>query len=118
MPDVEITYNNNTITSLSDSGTEVLETSGTYLTDDITVAYTRTNGSATTPATTITANPTISVNNSGLITASVSKSQSVTPTVSAGYVSSGTAGTITVSGSNTSQLTTQAAQTIHPSTTD
>ena len=33
-------------------------------------------------------------------------------------MSSGTAGTITVSGSNTSQLTTQAAQTIHPSTTD
>ena len=40
------------------------------------------------------------------------------PTVSAGYVASGTAGTITVSGSGTNQLTTQAAQTIHPSTTD
>lgn len=72
------------------------------------------SGSATTPATTITANPTISVSNSGLITASVSASQSVTPTVSAGYVSSGTAGTVSVSGSNTSQLTTQAAQTITP----
>ena len=47
-----------------------------------------------------------------------SKTQSVTPTVSPGYISSGTAGTITVSGSNTSQLTTQAAQTIHPSSTD
>ena len=44
MPDVEITYNNSTITSLSDSGTEVLETSGTYLTDDITVAYTKSGG--------------------------------------------------------------------------
>ena len=76
------------------------------------------SGSATTPATTITANPTISVSSGGLITASVSASQSVTPTVSAGYVSSGTAGTVSVSGSNTSQLTTQAAQTIHPSTTD
>lgn len=76
------------------------------------------SGSATTPSTTITANPTISVSSGGLITASVSGSQSVTPTVSAGYVSSGTAGNITVSGSNTSQLTTQAAQTIHPSTTD
>lgn len=76
------------------------------------------NGSATTPATTITANPSISVSNSGLITATTSASQSVTPTVSAGYVSSGTAGTVTVSGSNTSQLTTQAAQTIHPSATD
>ena len=63
------------------------------------------SGSATTPATTITANPTISVSASGLVTASVSKTQGVTPTVSAGYVSSGTSGTITVSGSNTSQLT-------------
>lgn len=72
------------------------------------------SGSATTPATTITANPTISVSSGGLITASVSASQSVTPTVSAGYVSSGTAGTVSVSGSNTSQLTTQAAQTITP----
>ena len=77
------------------------------------------SGSATTPATTVTANPTISVNSStGLITATTSATQSVTPTVSAGYVSAGTAGTITVSGSNTNQLTVQAAQTIHPSTTD
>ena len=77
------------------------------------------SGSAATPATTITANPTISVNSStGVITATASATQSVTPTVSAGYVSSGTAGTITVSGSNTSNLTTQAAQTIHPSTSD
>ena len=76
------------------------------------------SGSAKTPATTITANPTVSVNSSGLITATVSKTQNVTPTVSAGYVASGTAGTITVTGSGTNQLTTQAAQTIHPSTTD
>lgn len=41
MPDVEIKYNNATIASLSDSGTEVLETNGTYLTDDITVEYTK-----------------------------------------------------------------------------
>lgn len=77
------------------------------------------SGSATTPATSITANPSISVNSStGVITASVSKTQSVTPTVSAGYVASGTAGTVTVSGSNTSNLTTQGAQTIHPSSSD
>lgn len=73
------------------------------------------SGSASTPATTITANPSISVNSStGVITASVSGSKSVTPTVSSGYVSSGTAGTITVSGSNTSQLSTQAGATITP----
>lgn len=76
------------------------------------------SGSATTPATSITANPSISVSSSGLITATASASKSITPTVSAGYVSSGTAGTVTVSGSNTSQLATQAAQTITPTTTD
>lgn len=76
------------------------------------------SGSATTPTTTITANPTISINSSGLITASVSGSQSVTPSVSAGYVSSGTAGTVSVSGSKTSQLTTKAAATYYPSTTE
>lgn len=72
-------------------------------------------GSASTPATTITANPSISVNGStGLITATASASKNVTPTVSEGYVSSGTAGTIAVSGSNTSQLNVQAATTITP----
>lgn len=72
------------------------------------------SGSASTPATTITANPSISVSASGLITATASASQSITPSVSAGYVSSGTAGTVSVSGSNTQQLTTQAAVTITP----
>lgn len=75
-------------------------------------------GSATTPATTITANPSISVNSSGLITATNSKTQSITPAVVEGYVSSGTAGTITVNGSNTSQLTTKSAETFYPSSSD
>lgn len=74
------------------------------------------SGSVTTPATTVTANPSISVNSSGLITATASATQSVTPTVSAGYISAGTAGTVTVSGNNTQQLSTQAATTITPST--
>ena len=73
------------------------------------------SGSATTPSTSITANPTISVNASGLITSSVSASQAVTPTVSSGFVSSGTSGNISVSGSNTSQLSTQGATIIIPS---
>lgn len=99
------------------SGTKTISASGTT---DVTnyESASVASGSAKTPNTTITANPTVSVNSSGLITATVSKTQSVTPTVSAGYVASGTAGTITVSGSGTKQLTTQAAQTIHPSTTD
>lgn len=99
------------------SGTKTISASGTT---DVTnyESVSVASGSAKTPNTTITANPTVSVDSSGLITASVSKTQSVTPTVSAGYVASGTAGTIKVSGSGTNQLTTQAAQTIHPSTTD
>ena len=99
------------------SGTKTISASGTT---DVTnyASASVASGSASTPATTITANPTISVSSGGLITASVSASQSVTPTVSAGYVSSGTAGTVSVSGSNTSQLTTQAAQTITPTTTN
>ena len=75
-------------------------------------------GSAATPATTITKNPTISVDTNGLITASVSGTESITPTVSEGYVEAGTAGTITVAGSATSQLTTKATATITPGTTD
>lgn len=76
------------------------------------------SGSAKTPATTITATPSLSINSSGVVTASVSATQNVTPTVSAGYVSSGTAGAITVSGSDTLELDTQGAQTITPSTSN
>lgn len=55
-------------------------------------------GSATTPSTTITKNPSITASG-GTISASYSGSQSVTPTVSAGYITSGTAGTISTTGS-------------------
>lgn len=60
-------------------------------------------GSATTPATTITANPgspTWNSTNSNYVI-SVSKTQNITPSVSAGWVASGTAGTVTVTGSST-----------------
>lgn len=77
------------------------------------------SGSATTPATTITANPTVSVNSStGLITATVTGSKSITPTISAGYVSAGTAGTVSVSGSGTEQLSVLGATSYTPGTTD
>lgn len=102
-----------TASNLSASGKTVTVPSGYYATQATKDVDT---GSATTPATTITANPTISINTStGLITASNSKTQSVTPTVSAGYVSSGTAGTITVNGSNTSQMTVKGTKTYNVS---
>ena len=101
---------------LSASGDTVTAPAGYYASS---ASKSVASGSAATPATTITATPTISVNSStGVITASVNASQSVTPTVSAGYVSAGTAGTITASGSDTEQMSVQAAQTIHPSTSD
>ena len=71
-------------------------------------------GAATTPATSITVNPTVSVDSNGLVTASVSASQSVTPTVNEGYVMSGTAGTVSVQGNSTLHLSTQAGETITP----
>ena len=104
-----------TASNLTASGATVTVPAGYYASQATKSVAT---GSAKTPATTVTKNPTISVNSSGKITASVSGTQSVTPTVTAGYVSSGTAGTITVSGSATKQLTTQAAQTITPGTSN
>lgn len=71
-------------------------------------------GTATTPTDTITATPAIQINSAGLITATNNASKSITPVVTAGYVSTGIAGTISVNGSNTLQLSTQASQTITP----
>ena len=101
--------------ALSVSGATVSGASGYY---DEAVSATVASGSATTPDTSITANPSISVGSNGLISASVSKTQSVTPTVQEGYVTTGTAGNVTVSGSNTSQLPTQAGTTITPTTSE
>lgn len=96
---------------------QTLDTSDKVMDDDVTVQAVS-QGSATTPATIITADPTISVSSGGLITAQVNKTQQITPTVVEGYVSAGTPGNVGVSGSNTEQLTVQSAQTIHPASTD
>lgn len=113
----KITGNITTKTSsdLTTNGATVTVPSGYYASQ---ASKSVPNGTVATPATTVTKNPTISVNSSGLITASVSGTQSVTPTVTAGYVSSGTAGTITVSGSATKQLTTKGTTTITPTTSN
>lgn len=110
-------------TAVSVSASELV--SGTYSvtssgTKDVTnyASVSVPSGSAETPDAAITANPSISVNASGLITATASASKDITPSVSAGYVSSGTVGTVTVSGSNSQQLTTLGATTYNTSTTD
>lgn len=73
-------------------------------------------GSATTPATTITKNPTVTVSNGGLITAAFSTTKSITPTVVPGYITSGISGNIVVNGNTLAQLLTTPGSTITPST--
>lgn len=132
---ITVSYDGDTIIDATNGGAFKLCTAGKFLTDDISVtsdvvqrssadliasdatvtvpagyygggaSKSVASGSATTPATTITANPTITVNTTtGVVTATTSASKSVTPAVSAGYVSAGTAGTVTVNGSGTSQI--------------
>lgn len=71
-------------------------------------------GSAKTPTVNVEANPTITMDGSGLVTASYAKTESITPNVTAGYVASGTAGNVTFRGSSTYQLPSQAATAITP----
>ncbi len=104
-----------TSSDLTASGAVVTVPSGYYSSE---VTKSVATGSAAVPASTVTANPSISVSSSGLITATVSGSQNVSPSITAGYVSSGTAGLISVSGSTTSQLTTTAASTYNVSTSN
>lgn len=61
-------------------------------------------GTAKTPTTNVEENPTINVDGNGLVTASYTKTKAITPTVTAGYVSSGTSGNVTFSGSSSYQL--------------
>ena len=76
-------------------------------------------GSAFPPATTITTNPSFTfVSSTGKVTASYTGTSYVTPTVTAGWVTTGTSGVISTTGTSTYTLTTQAAQTIYPSTAD
>lgn len=102
-----------TAANLTANGSTITAAAGYY---SSAVSKSISGGTATTPATTITANPTITVNANGLITATTSTSQNITPTIVSGYISTGTAGKISVSGTNTSQLTSVAAATIYPST--
>ncbi len=110
---ITLTANVNTRASsdMTASGNTVTAPAGYY---GSSASKTVQSGSATTPTGGITANPSISVSSGGLITASVSKSESITPIIQEGYVTSGTAGTVTFSGSNTSQLSTQSGTTITP----
>ncbi len=109
------TIPNKSSSDLTSSGATVTVPAGYYSAQSTKAVA---SGSAAVPASTVTADPTISVSSGGLITATVSAKKSISPTVTAGYVSSGNSGTITVSGSNTSQLTTLAASTYNVSSSN
>lgn len=72
------------------------------------------------PSMSVTANPSITIDSStGLVSSAVSSpTNAIVPSITAGYVgpASFSAGNVAVSGSNTSQLSTQAAATITPTT--
>ena len=96
---------------LSASGATVTAPAGYY---QNAATKTISNGSVTAPATISGTSASVST---GTNTLTLSKTVSVTPNVtSAGYISSGTAGNASVS--LTASVTTQGAQTIHPSTSN
>ena len=99
-----------TSSDLTASGDTVTVPSG-YFASSATKAVA--GGSATAPATITGTSATLST---GTNTLTLSKTISVTPTVSAGYVSSGTAGNSAVS--LTASVTTKGAATITPTTSD
>lgn len=99
------------------TGTLTISAAGTHNTYKYSAA-TVAAGSAFPPAVTITTNPTIGVNTSGVVTATYTGSSSITPTVNAGYVTTGTAGTVSTTGTSTYQLTSKAAATYNTSTAD
>lgn len=93
------------ITIDKQSGTVVtLGTSQKYIEKNIQLTLNVQSGSVSISNVNVTSNPTIVVNEEGLITATVSALENVSPTIVPGYVSSGTAGIINVSGNTTLQL--------------
>lgn len=95
---------------LTASGATVTVPAGHYSTN---ATKSISNGSATAPATISGTSASVST---GTNTLTLSKTVSVTPTVSAGYVASGTAGNSSIS--LTASVTTKAAATITPGTSN
>lgn len=95
---------------------QVLQTNGKKMTDDLTVES-MPEGSVTIYPTSVFLIPGISVDGNGLITVTVSnETAQIVAGVVPGYVSSVGRGTVTYSGSNTSQLSTKGEISVTPST--
>lgn len=94
-----------TITITKQSGTTVtFEASGKYIEKDIELTLNVKAGSASVPNTTLTSNPSITMSNTGLVTASNGNTFYLLPNIKAGYVSSGSVGSLSVTGSSTYQI--------------
>lgn len=104
------TITTNTGSDISASGDTVTVPAGYYATQQTKAVSA---GSATAPATITGSSASVST---GTNTITLSKTVSVTPSVTAGYVSSGTAGNSSVS--LTASVTTKAAATITPTTSN
>ena len=104
-------------TDLSASGNTVSVPAGYY---ESAASKAVAGGVVNMPSMSVTANPSITIDSStGLVSSAVSSpTNAIVPSITAGYVgtASFSAGNVAVSGSNTSQLSTQAAATITPTT--
>lgn len=107
------------LTDTTATASEILQGYGAYGADGAWMDGEVANGSATIPTVVITANPSLILDSdTGLVTAVLLASEEITPVVTAGYISSGTSGTITVSGERSAQLATKSGETFYPSTND
>lgn len=89
---------------------QTLYTAGRMLSQNVTGAEI-TQGSVSVHDVSITANPSLTVDQNGQVSASVSGSGTVQATVEEGYITEGAQGNVTVTGANTLQLTTKGEQT-------
>ena len=103
-------------TDVTTNGSQITTPSGYY---SLAVTKSVDAGSVAIPLTNIAiTTPPAITSSTGAVTVSFSTSRSVTPTVVSGYVSQVESGSVSVSGTGTLYLTTQAAQTLYPSTAD
>lgn len=95
------------------SGTKTVTSSGNVDVTNYATAYVSA-GSVAVPGAMVSSGPKITVSNTGLITTTASASISVSPTITSGWVTSGTSGIINFAGTSSLQLSTQAAATVAP----
>lgn len=98
--------------------TAKIKAAGKYFDRDIVVKAKAKSGSVTIPDTTIQDDTAIAgVDSSGVVSFTVTRNATITPTVTAGWVNSGESGVISFNASKEYQLPIQAGKTVTPTTT-